>query len=238
MIPYYSPNLGLLKILKAFWRQDSEQSVIAFFKELTGKEFVLLTSSCRAAMYLAYQSMPKKGNVIASPLTCKSALEPILYSGNQILFADVDSSTFNINVDIPELVGRKAFAIQAIHLGGMPNEMEKIAEFAQQHSLLIVEDCAQALGAFYQQKSVGHWGDIACFSLIKTGYGIGGGVLATNDESIYRKAKKKQTDFAKIATKIVTFRLIRSLIETHRKNWFFEALYRLIMKSRKHSIVW
>ncbi|MDZ7721983.1 MAG: DegT/DnrJ/EryC1/StrS family aminotransferase [candidate division KSB1 bacterium] len=235
MVPYYSPNISLKTIFNVFLQRDAEKTVVKFFQQLTGKKYVLLTSSCRAALYVAYQSLNQRGDVIASPLTCKSALEPILACDNLIIFSDINPDSFNINPELPNKLGEDAFAIQAIHLGGIPNEMVKIVAFARRHNLFIIEDCAQALGAFIGEHSVGSFGDVACFSLIKTGYGIGGGVLATNDREIYSKATQLQNGFKKFSAKVVLFRLIRSLLETMRPCGLFDSIYRLLMKSRKHS---
>lgn len=235
MIPYNSPNLGILRIIKAFFQFSFEEKVIRFFYELTGKKYILLTSSCRTALHLAYSCIEKKGAVLASPLTCKSALEPLLETKNTVIFCDIDPSTLNINPDIAANIAQQAFAIQVIHFGGIPNDMDKISRLAKDHHLLIIEDCAQSLGAFYKGKSVGSFGDIACFSLIKTGYGIGGGILATNDETVYLKAKELQDDWAVYSKKIVFFRLVRSFIETNRSIGIFDWLYKKLMGSRKFS---
>lgn len=233
MIPYYSPNLGFLSMLKSFFLSGSEEKVLQFFQKLTGKKYILLTSSCRTALYLTYASIEKKGKVLASPLTCKSALQPLLEAGNTIIFSDIDPSTFNIYPVISSYIAQQAFAFQVIHFGGIPNDMDIISKLAKDHQLILIEDCAQALGAFYKGKSVGSFGEVACFSLIKTGYSIGGGVLATDDEDIYLKAKHLQNDWPAFSKKIVFFRLFRSFIDTKRYFNIFNWLYKKLMDSRQ-----
>lgn len=233
MIPYYSPNLGFFRILKSFFLSGSEEKVLQFFQKLTGKKYILLTSSCRTALYLTYASIEKKGKVLASPLTCKSALQPLLEAGNTIIFSDIDPSTFNIYPVISSNLAQQAFAFQVIHFGGIPNDMDIISKLVKDRQLILIEDCAQALGASYKGKSVGSFGEVACFSLIKTGYSIGGGVLATNDEDIYLKAKHLQNDWPAFSKKIVFFRLFRSFIETKRYFNIFNWLYKKLMDSRQ-----
>ncbi len=236
MIPYYSPNISFIRIVKALLERGAENKVKNFFKELTGKKYVLLTSSCRSSLYLAYLSIGKKnGTVITSPLTCKLALEPLIAAKIEINFCDIDPSTLNMNPDVALNLTQQAFAIQVIHLGGIPNDMDKITKLAKENHLLIIEDCAQALGAFYKGKSVGSFGDIACFSLVKTGYGIGGGVLATDNKDIYLKAKQIQSQWPSFSKKVVIFRLIRSFLETKRSNKIFDILYNKLMFFRKIS---
>ena len=89
MIPYYSPHFSVADLLKTIFCKNAEDKLCNYFKKLTGKKYVLITSSCRSALYLAYQSIEKKGIVHTSPLTCKVSLLPIIASGNQIYFNDI-----------------------------------------------------------------------------------------------------------------------------------------------------
>jgi dTDP-4-amino-4,6-dideoxygalactose transaminase len=97
---------------------------------------------------------------------------------------------------------------------------------------MIVEDCAQGLYAAASGKPTGRVGDVSCFSLIKNAYGIGGGILATNDVSLYEKAKAFQQEMEKPSAKLILFRIVRNIIETYRHTRAGEKLYRRFMGIR------
>lgn len=231
--PYSNPNLRIIDVLNALLIPESitEEIIKHYFSKLTGKKYILLTNSCRTSLYLAYKAIGKVGAVITSPLTCKVAIDPIIESGNKPVFADIRTSDLNIDPDdIAHRINHETLAIQAIHLGGIPCDMEKINKIAQKNKLWVIEDCAQSLGAFNNAEYTGSFGDIACFSLIKNAYGIGGGILTTNSYAVYNEALKANQVFSKTPLKLVVFRTIRNIIATKRRYKFGQFLYKTFMK--------
>ena len=205
-----------------------------FFSKLTGKKHVLITNSCRSALFLAYKAIGNNGDVVTSPLTCKAAIDPIVESGNMPVFADIDVRDLNIRPDdVVRKITGKAIAIQAIHLGGVACDMERILSIAKKNNLLVIEDCAQSLGATYKGKATGFFGDIACFSLIKNAYGIGGGILATDEKEIYQKAKDINDKLNKVSFYLACYRIFRNLVDTKRKYAHCFLLYRFMMSLKK-----
>lgn len=232
--PYYNPNLSVSDALKSLFisKNSAEKVVKGYFSSITGKKYILLTNSCRTALYLSYKVLGiHDKEVITSPLTCKVAIDPIWASGNQPVFADIDLGDLNINPDdIESRITSKTSAIQVIHLGGIACKMDKIIRIAKKNNFYIIEDCAQSLGAKYNNYSTGSFGDIACFSLIKNAYGIGGGIFATNSLTFYEKAQQIANSFDLISNKLLLFRLIRKIIETYRTNFLGAFFYRMLMK--------
>jgi len=98
-IPYASPNLEFSVFLKALFmpRHAAEQAIKAYFRALTGKKHILITNSCRSALYLVYKALGTSAEVITTPLTCRAAIDPIVESGNKPVFADIDPG--NLNMD-------------------------------------------------------------------------------------------------------------------------------------------
>ncbi|HOX77104.1 MAG TPA: DegT/DnrJ/EryC1/StrS family aminotransferase [Bacteroidales bacterium] len=238
--PYANPNLRIADLIKTLFSSASasEERIKKYFSDLTGKKYILVTNSCRTALYMAYQSLGIKGEVITSPLTCKVALDPIIESGNTLVFADINTGDLNIVPgDIEHRITDKTIAIQAIHLGGVACKMDRILSLAKQRNLIVIEDCAQSLGAYYNGKPSGSFGDVSCFSLIKNAYGIGGGILATNSFEIYQKALKINEELLATGLMLLLFRTIRNLAETNRNNILFRALHKSIMlvKGKKKS---
>lgn len=233
--PYYNPNLHLSVLLRALFtsKAKAENRINDFFKKLTGKKYILITNSCRTALYLSYKAIEKQGEVITSPLTCKVAIDPVEESGNRPFYADIREGDLNINPnDIEHRINEKTIAIQAIHLGGVSCDMYSIREIAKKNKLWVIEDCAQSFGAKYKGKYTGSFGDIACFSLIKNAYGIGGGILATNNKEIYKKAKELQEQFSNTSKLLTYYRVTRNFIETYKRTLFGKLIYKLLMKMK------
>ena len=236
MIPFNKTNFSLLSLIRALFSCKSEEKLQFFFRSYTGKKFILITNSCRSALYLTYKCMDDKGQVITSPLTCKAAIDPLIAAGFEPLFADIEKYSLNMSVDSTEsLIHEKVKGIQLIHLGGVPCESEKFRALAKTHNLFLVEDCAQALFGKKDNIPAGTVGAYVCFSLIKNAKGIGGGILATNDESLFLKAKKIQEDFPKPPLMLIIFRIIRNIIENHRNLRWVNSVYHKLMSSRPKS---
>lgn len=231
-VAYYQSNLSLKKIAAAFFVEDFEKKVQKFFQNMTGKKYILLTGSCRAALFLTYKSLGVDNIVLTTPLTCTAGLDPIKFSDNRPFYSDISVADLNMDVRLLDNINQKINIIQIVHIGGFPVDMKKVIDFAKKHNIIIIEDCAQAFTAKYEDQFVGSFGDVACFSLIKNAYSIGGGILATNNKAIYQKAAKMQNDFELMDYKIVIFRILRALLESYRDITAFEKLYLLLMDKK------
>jgi dTDP-4-amino-4,6-dideoxygalactose transaminase len=136
----------------------------------------------------------KEGDeVITTPFTFVATAEAISYTGAKPVFADIDPGTFNIDPDsIKEKINKKTKAIIPVHLFGQAADMDTIMGLAKEHGLKVIEDSCQAIGAKYGGKHVSTIGDAGCLSFFPTknlgGFGDGGMVI-TNDESIYNEVR-------------------------------------------------
>lgn len=195
---------------------------------------MLLTNSCRTALYLAYKALYENASVLVSPLICKAALLPIVESGNKVLFADVDVKTWNMDAKrLPKELAKDVKAMQLTYLGGVPNGIAECVKYAREHGVTIIEDAAQGFGG----ENVGKIGDVVCLSMIKTAYGISGGVLATDDEDIYRKAKEMLAAYSKTSLAKGLYRLIRNNIDTKRTSWrMAQKVYDWMLGKRPSSL--
>jgi perosamine synthetase len=125
--------------------------------------------------------------VIVSPYTMTAcAMAPLIFGAIPI-FADVDEITGSMTRDsIQQVITNRTKAILIVHQFGMVADIESIKELARTHNLRLIEDCAQAHGAKYNDQFVGLFGDIGVFSLnvnksIQTGEG---GICITEDDEI------------------------------------------------------
>lgn len=113
--------------------------------------------------------------------------EAIRMAGAQVVFVDVDPTTYNIDVArIEEKITPRTKAIIPVHLYGQPADMTSIAEIARKHGLRIVGDAAQAHGALYRGQPIAQLADITCYSFYPGknlgAYGDGGALVTNNAE--------------------------------------------------------
>ena len=107
--------------------------------------------------------------VIVPAFTFFATAEAVSYTGARPVFADVNPATFNLALDsLREKVTPRTRAVIVVHLFGQCAAMDEIAAFCAERRLLLIEDCAQALGAEYQDRRAGSWGDFGCFSFYPT----------------------------------------------------------------------
>ncbi|HOU01713.1 MAG TPA: DegT/DnrJ/EryC1/StrS family aminotransferase [Bacteroidales bacterium] len=236
MIRYYSPHFSVLSCIKALFTSRAESKLVSFFKEYTNKKYILVTNSCRSALYLAYKSLNRKGTVVTNPLTCNIALDPIVAAGNHILFTDIERDKLTmLATDLHKLMDENTIAIQANHIGGFLCNMRQIWDQTRTGNICIIEDCAQGFFSSFQGQKPGNYSDVVCFSLIKNAYGTGGGILATDDPIIHRRATEMMQGFKKPSFVLILFRMIRNLLETLRDKKFFDIMYINLMRGRKVS---
>lgn len=127
--------------------------------------------------------------VIVPGYTFIASISSIVYARAVPILAEVDRT---LNLD-PEDVRRKITphtkAIMAVHMLGNPARMDELRAIADQHGLLLIEDCAQAFGASYRGRmvgSIGHAGTYS-FNIFKTITAGDGGMAVTDDETTYRR---------------------------------------------------
>ncbi|MFQ5640179.1 MAG: DegT/DnrJ/EryC1/StrS family aminotransferase [bacterium] len=132
--------------------------------------------------------------VITVPFTFTATTEAIHWVGAKIVFVDIREDNFTMAVDqIEECISDRTRAIIPVHLYGHPVDMEPIIDIAKKYDLKILEDAAQAHGAFYRGKRVGSFGHAAAFSFYPGknlgAYGDAGAVV-TNDSKVAENIKK------------------------------------------------
>jgi len=129
--------------------------------------------------------------VIVSPYTWGATVGCILHNNAIPVFADIDPKTFTIDPEkIKEKITPRTKAIVVVHIFGNPADMDPIMEIAEQHGLLVIEDCAQACGTIYKGRKVGNLGHVGAFSLHEgKNFGAGeGGAVVLDDDALYQEA--------------------------------------------------
>lgn len=124
-------------------------------------------SSCMAALHLAYLhfGIGAGDDVIAPAQTHSATAHAIEWVGATPVFVDCDPATGNLTPEaIERAITPRTKAISVVHYAGIPCNMPQIAALAERRNLRLIEDCAIAIGARYDGRHVGVFGDAGCFS--------------------------------------------------------------------------
>lgn len=162
----------------------------AEFAAYIGCSFGVGVGSGTDAIHLALRACGVKpgDEVITVAHTAVATVTAIEQSGATPVFVDIDPETYTLDPDaLPAALSPQTKAIVPVHLYGQPVELEPILAFARKHGLRVIEDCAQAHGAFYHGGRVGSWGDAGCFSFYPTknlGALGDGGLIVTKDPDL------------------------------------------------------
>jgi dTDP-4-amino-4,6-dideoxygalactose transaminase len=107
--------------------------------------------------------------VVVPGFTFFATGEAVSYTGATPVFADVDEGTFNLDpAALIKAITKRTKAVIAVHLFGQCAALDRISEICKAQNLLLVEDCAQCIGADYQGRPAGSWGDFGGFSFYPT----------------------------------------------------------------------
>lgn len=177
-----------------YWTGELGRQFESSYARYTGKQFGIALSNGTVALELALRVLGVKSGdeVIVASRSYVASASCVLLVGATPVFADVDVESGNISAQtIAPLITKKTKAIIPVHVGGWPCDMPAIMALAIQHELIVVEDCAQAHGAYVAGNPVGAWGHAAIFSfcqdkIISTGGE--GGMLLLAEESAYKQA--------------------------------------------------
>jgi len=166
--------------------------------EFIGIKSLITVNSGSSANLVAFATLtsPKLGDraikrgdeVIGVAAGFPTTVNPIVQFGAVPVFVDIDLTTHNVNADLIEAaITPKTKAIMLAHTLGNPYNLEKVKALCDKYNLWLVEDCCDALGAKYNGKHVGTFGDIATCSFYPAHHitmGEGGAVFTNNSELI------------------------------------------------------
>ena len=165
------------------------------FAEYVGAKHAIATSSCTGGLQISLMALNigPGDEVIVPDLTWVATAKAIQYVGAKPVFCDVELDSWNICAKSAEsLITENTKAIMPVHMYGGPARMDNICALAKKFNLYIIEDAAPAIGASFDNKKCGTFGDFGCFSfqgakLMVTGEG---GMIVTDNTSLYERAKK------------------------------------------------
>jgi dTDP-4-amino-4,6-dideoxygalactose transaminase/predicted GNAT family N-acyltransferase len=169
-------------------------------KEWFNYPYILTLNSATSGLTLAYRllDLGSDDEVISTPLTCFATNAAILANNLDIVWADTDPNTCNIDLeDVKRKITQYTKALSFVHWGGVPVDLDKVKEIKEyakekfNNELHVIEDCAHAFGAEFNGKKLGTHGNICVFSLqaikhLTTG---DGGLIFLPNEEMYKRAK-------------------------------------------------
>jgi dTDP-4-amino-4,6-dideoxygalactose transaminase len=161
-------------------------------EKITCGNKALLTTSCSHALEMGaiLANIEPGDEVIMPAYTFVSTANAFVLRGAKVVFVDIRPDTMNIDENkIEEAITKKTKAIVPVHYAGVSCEMEIISKIAKKNNLLVIEDAAQAIGAYYNEKPIGVYSDISCISFHETKNihsGEGGAIIINNSEYLER----------------------------------------------------
>lgn len=164
------------------------------FAKFLGVKYAVASTSGTAALHIATGAagLGPGMEILTSPITDIGTIIAILGQNAIPVFADIDPETYNVSPeDVRKRISDKTRAIIAVHLFGLPVDMDPLMELAEEKDLIVIEDCAQAYLAEYKGRLVGTIGHLGCFSLQQSKHMFtgDGGITVTNDDELARNAR-------------------------------------------------
>lgn len=170
------PDLGeqeisnVLECITSGWISSQGRFIGVFeraFSDYLGGGHAIAVSNGTVALQLALTALGigRGDEVIVPNFTFGASVNAIIHSGATPVLADVDRETWTIDLDeLKRLMTPKTKAVMPVHIYGQPARIDEIMKIANDRGILVIEDCAEALGATYKNRRVGLDGDCTCFS--------------------------------------------------------------------------
>ncbi len=177
-----------------YWTGEEGRLFEREFAAAVDTEHAVTVANGTLALELALHALDiQPGDEVIVPCrTFIATATAVAVRGAIPIFADVDAVSGNVTADtIANVLTPRTKAVIVVHLAGWPCDMDPIMELAAEQGLKVIEDCAQAHGAFYKGRPAGSIGHIAAFSfcqdkIITTGGE--GGMVTTNDKQLWDRA--------------------------------------------------
>ena len=178
----------------AYGRNLSHEYLEAEFCEYIGVPNAVAVGSGGLALQMSMRALGlKPGNeVIHQVDTCSASAQSVMNAGLNPVFSDISRDTlmFDFN-DLQGLINPNTKAIMPTHMWGNCENIKEVCELSKSKELLVIEDGCLSLGASYENKMVGSFGDVGVFSFgcVKPVQGGEGGMIVTSDEGLAKELK-------------------------------------------------
>ncbi len=187
----------LLDAFLSTWISSGGEYLAAFqsqFAGLLGSRHAIAVSNGTIALQLALAALDigPGDEVIVPDLTFAATINAVLHAGARPVIVDVDAGWVIDASKVRRAITRKTRAILPVHLYGRPADLGALADIAAPRGIALIEDCAEALGARFEDRAVGRFGAVGCFSFfanktITTGEG---GICVTDSDELAGRLKE------------------------------------------------
>lgn len=228
-----------LKLLFRPWQWKSGKAIQELenkFKQYLGVKYAFSFNSGRSAFYaiLKALNLPENSEVALQAFTCNAVPNPILWAKLKPIYIDC-ADNFNIDAEglrrkiyssFPRKTGIDSKVLVVQHTFGLPANMNEIMKVARENNLMVIEDCAHALGAEWNGKKVGTFGEAAFFSFSrdKAISSVYGGLAVTNNDEIGKKLSELQNVFGQPSL----FWIKQQLLHPILMHFFILPLYKFL----------
>ena len=174
-----------------YWTGQDTRTFEKEFAAWSETEYAVALANGTVALDVAFKALGigSGDEVIVTSRTFLASVSSIVNTGAVPVFADIDLDSQNITVEtIRAVLTPRTRAIVCVHLAGWPCDMDPIMDLAAENGLKVIEDCAQAHGAFYKGRRVGSIGHIGAWSFCQDKImttGGEGGMVTTNDRELW-----------------------------------------------------
>ncbi|MEO1270389.1 MAG: DegT/DnrJ/EryC1/StrS family aminotransferase [Myxococcota bacterium] len=167
--------------------------------ELCGVEHCIAMANCTSGLMLAVKALGLTGEVILPAFTFAATGHALIWNDLEPVFVDCDPNTYTIDPErVREAITERTSAIIAVHLFGLPPDIDALEAIVQEHGLTLLFDAAQGLGATYKGKPVGGFGAGEVFSMSPTKVitACEGGLVTTHDAEL-AQTMRQMRDYGK-----------------------------------------
>jgi len=210
MIPYGRQNISdddiktVVDVLKSDFL--TQGPLVPKFENVVcdyvGSKYGVAVNSGTSALHIACLSLGLKSGdwLWTTPVTFVASANCGLYCGAQVDFVDIDSNSWNISIDqltkkleLAKKENKLPKILVAVHLCGLPCDMESLYQLSQEYGFYVIEDACHAIGGKYQNAPIGNcqYSDITVFSFhpVKTITTGEGGMAVTNNKKLAEKMR-------------------------------------------------
>ncbi|MEB3198188.1 MAG: DegT/DnrJ/EryC1/StrS aminotransferase family protein [Candidatus Sericytochromatia bacterium] len=198
--PYFGPEdvAAVSAVLASgkvnYWTGEEGRQFEAEFAEAFQVPHAIAMSNGTTALELALYALDigPGDEVITTTRTFIASASSVVVRGARPVLADVDRDSQNLTAaTVAPLITPRTRAVIAVHLAGWPVDMAPLLELCRARGIHVIEDCAQAQGAYYHGRPVGSLGDLGAFSFCQDKIfttGGEGGMLTLQDEALWNRA--------------------------------------------------
>jgi len=244
-----SPNaqtddvLLAIKLLFSPWKWKIGKEIYELeekFKKYFQIKHSLAFNSGRTSLLAILSSLnfEKDSEIIIQSYTCVAVPAPIIWSGYKPIYVDIKKETLNMcPKNLVKKITSKTKAIIIQNTFGNPSGLSEILDIARKNKILVIEDCSHCLGAKYNNKKIGTFGDIAFFSFgrDKVISSVFGSMIITNNDTLFQKIKKyKESSCSKPSNKWIIQQLLHPIIFSAVKPFYtFFSVGKIILEISK-----